>query len=355
MPRKTPKIEIPASDRETLSRWSNSRTLAHQTVERAKMVLESEKGKPVKQIAEELGTYPNKVIHWRQRYLEKGIDGLVDKPRSGRPAIYDKDFRNKVLKLIKSSPPKGYGTWDGPLLANELNVPVDAVWSILRKEGIHLQRQRSWCISTDKDFSSKAANIIGLYLNPPLNAVILCVDEKPSIQALERKTGYVMTDNMKVVRAYQSTYKRHGTLNLFAALEVSTGHVHGKVTEKKKREDFQSFMNGLVAEYSPDQEIHVILDNYCTHKKNEEWLLKNKNVNFHFTPTSASWLNQVEIWFGIFSRKALRGSSFASPKELRQRIEDFIQQYNPNSKPFKWRKREVVGAQLKDNIENLII
>lgn len=355
MPRKTPKTRIVPEDKATLLRWAKSRTLPKQTVDRAKMILLSEAGEPVKQIAQDLSTYPNKVIYWRQRYVEKGIEGLQDKPRSGRPPIYDETFRNNVLKLLSKPPPKGLATWDGPELAKELDAPVDAIWKVLRKEGINLQRQRSWCISTDKDFASKAADIVGLYLGPPLNAVVLCVDEKPSIQALERKTGYIKTDSGKVVRAYKSTYKRHGTLNLFAALEVSTGTIQGKVTETKKREDFQTFMDEIVAEYSSDQEIHVVLDNYCTHKKNEEWLARNKNVHFHFTPTSASWLNQVEIWFGIFSRKALRGASFASPQELRQRIEDFIERYNPDSKPFKWRKREVKGAQLKDNIENLII
>ena len=137
-------------------------------------------------------------------------------------------------------------------------------------------------------------------------------------------------------------------------MEVAIGKVHGKVTEEKKRTNFQAFMDETVDVYSPDQEIHIVLDNYCTHKKNEEWLAKNINVHFHFTPTSASWLYQVEIWFGIFSRKALRGVSFASSRELRQRIEDFIEYYNPNSKPFKWRKREVKGSQLKNNIEYLI-
>lgn len=355
MPRKTPKIEITPEDKAILLRWAASRTLPRQTVDRAKMILGSEAGIPVKQIAKESNTYPNKVIYWRQRYIEFGLEGLQDKPRSGRPTKYDKAFRNKVLQLLKEPPPKGLATWDGPSLSKELDVPVDAVWKVLRKEGINLQRQRSWCISTDNNFASKAADIVGLYLDPPLNAVVLCVDEKPSIQALERKTGFIKTDSGKVIRAYRSTYKRHGTLNLFAALEVSTGAVRGAVTETKKRVDFQTFMDEVVSEYSPDQEIHVVLDNYCTHKKNEEWLAKNKNVYFHFTPTSASWLNQVEIWFGIFSRKALRGASFESPQALRQRIEDFIERYNPDSKPFKWRKREVKGAQLKDNINNLII
>jgi transposase len=348
MPRRTPKIEIRSEDRPTLLRWANSRTLSKQIVDRAKMILYSETGKPVKEIASELNTYPNKIIHWRQQYVEFGLKGLQDNPRSGRPAKYDAAFRDSVLKLVSKPPPKGLASWDGPELAKELDVPVDAIWKVLRKEGINLQRQRSWCISTDNNFAPKAADIVGLYLNPPLNAVVLCVDEKPSIQALERKTGYIKTDSGKVVRAYKSTYKRHGILNLFAALEVSTGQIKGKVTETKKREDFLEYMDEIVAEYSADQEIHVILDNYCTHKKNEEWLAKNKDVHFHFTPTSASWLNQVEIWFGIFSRKALRGASFTSSQELRQRIEDFIERYNPDSKPFKWRKREVKGAQLKD-------
>ncbi len=238
-------------------------------------------------------------------------------------------------------------------MAEELEAPVDAVWKVLRKEGINLQRHRSWCISTDTNFASKAADIVGLYLAPPVNAIVLCVDEKPSIQALERKTGYIKTESGKVIRAYQSTYTRHGTLNLFAALEVSTGKIQGKVTPEKKRTDFQAFLDEIVEEYSPAQEIHVVLDNDGTHKKNDEWLARHNNVHFHFPPTSASWLNQVEIWFGIFSRKALRGASFASPHQLRQRIEDCIEHDNPTAKPFKWRKREVKGSQLKDNIANL--
>jgi len=355
MPRRPPKIEIRSEDRPTLLRWANSRTLSKQVVDRAKMILDSEVGKPVKQIALELNTYPNKIIHWRQRYVEFGLKGLQDNHRSGRPAKYDEVFRNSVLKLLSKPPRKGLASWEGPTLASELNVPVDAVWKILRKEGINLQRQRSWCISTNKTFAPKAADIVGLYLNSPLHAMVLCVDEKPSIQALERKTGYIKTDNGKIARAYKSTYKRHGTLNLFAALVVSTGQIKGKVTETKKREDFLEFMHELVADYPVEQQIHVILDNYSTHKKNEEWLAKQKNVHFHFTPTSASWLNQIEIWFSIFSRKALRGASFASPHELRQRIEDFIERYNPESKPFKWRKREVSDSQIKDNIDDLII
>ena len=182
---------------------------------------------------------------------------------------------------------------------------------------------------------------------------MICVDEKPSIQALERATGYVESDSGKIVRGFKSTYKRHGTLNLFAALKVATGEVSTSTTTLKRREEFLQFMDGIAAETPAHRELHVILDNYCTHKKCDAWLARHPNVHFHFTPTSASWLNQVEIWFGIMSRKALRGASFKNLAELRAAIESFIAAYNPNAKPFKWRKREVKGAQLRNTIVNL--
>jgi transposase len=179
------------------------------------------------------------------------------------------------------------------------------------------------------------------------------VDEKPSIQAMERATGYVETDNGKIVRGCKSTYKRHGTLNLFAALQVATGLIQAATTTLKRRAEFLQFMDQIVADAPADQQLHVILDNYCTHKKCDAWLALHPNVHFHFTPTSASWLNQVEIWFGILSRKALRGASFKNVTELRLAIEAFIAAYNPNATPFKWRKREVKGSQLRNIIVNL--
>ena len=181
----------------------------------------------------------------------------------------------------------------------------------------------------------------------------MSVDEKPTIQALERASGYVLTSSGKIVHGLKSTYKRHGTVNLFAALEVATGVIRGKTTQTKKRVDFQAFMTDLIAEQPADREIHVILDNLSTHKKNDDWLAAHPNVTFHFTPTSASWLNQVEIWFGIFSRKALAGASFASVAQLAQAIRDFTEAYNRNAAPFVWRKREVKGAQLRNTIVNL--
>jgi transposase len=353
MARNAPAISCGPTDLQELERLAGSRTESKQTIERAQIILGCLAGKRVKEVARTCRTRPNTVIKWRQRFAQRGLAGLCDAPRPGAKPVYGEDFRNRVLALLEQPPPAGQACWDGPAVASVLKSSVHAVWRVLRHEGICLQRQRSWCVSTDKEFAVKAADIVGLYLNPPEKALVISVDEKPSIQALERKTGYVETDNGKIVRGLKSTYKRHGTLNLFAALEVATGQVKTAITQLKRREEFLQFMDQVVAESAPDQELHVILDNYCTHKKCDAWLAKHPNVHFHFTPTSASWLNQVEIWFGILSRKALRGLSSKSTAELCQAIEAFIAAYAHHARPFKWRKREVKGAQLRNTIVNL--
>ncbi len=350
--RKAPEIEINPKDLAVLTKRAKSRTEPMQVIERARIILLCNEGKPVNEIAKLMHTYPNKIIEWRDRYQSEGLAGLDDRPRSGKPKEYI-DLPARVLKTISTPAPKGYGRWDATLLSAELECSQDAVWRVLKKEGISLIRKRSWCISTDQEFVPKAADIVGLYLDPPMKAIVICVDEKPSIQALERKTGYIQTRDGKLQRAYKSTYKRNGTLNLFAALNVATGNVRAKTTKYKTREDFIEYMDEMVAEYDKDQDIHVILDNYATHKKNESWLASNPNVHFHFTPTSASWLNQVEIWFGIFSRKSLDGSSHVSTEALSEHILAYVNNYNTACKPFTWRKREVHGAQLKNNIVNL--
>jgi transposase len=353
MGRNAPAIACGPEDRQELERLAGSRTEAKQMIERAQMILGCLAGNRVKEVARTCQTRPNTVIKWRRRFVEQGLAGLRDAPRPGAKPIYGTDFRNRVLALLEKPPPPGQACWDGPAVAVVLHGSVHAVWRVLRQEGICLQRQRSWCVSTDKEFAAKAADVVGLYLNPPEKALVISVDEKPSIQALERKTGYVETDNGKIVRGLKSTYKRHGTLNLFAALEVATGQVTTAITQLKRREEFLQFMDQVVAETPAAQELHVILDNYCTHKKCDAWLARHPNVHFHFTPTSASWLNQVEIWFGVLSRKALRGLSAKSTAELRQAIEAFIKAYTEHAKPFKWRKREVKGSQLRNTIVNL--
>ena len=353
MARSAPAISCGPEDRRELARLAGSRTESRLLVERAQIILGCLAGKRVKEVARACHTRPNTVIKWRQRFAQQGLAGLRDAPRPGAKRVYGEDFRKRVLALLEQPPPPGQACWDGPAVAATLQGSVHAVWRVLRQQGICLQRQRSWCVSTDKEFAAKAADIVGLYLDPPEKAIVLSVDEKPSIQALERKTGYVETDNGKIVRAYKSTYKRQGTLNLFAALRVATGEVKTAFTQRKRREEFLQFMDQIVEETLPEQELHVILDNYCTHKKCDAWLAQHPNVHFHFTPTSASWLNQVEIWFGILSRKALRGLSAKSTAELRQAIEAFIAAYGKHAKPFKWRKREVKGSQLRNTIVNL--
>ena len=353
MPRIAPAVSCGPEVRRELERLTASRTESKQMVERARIVLGCLGGQRVKEVARQCHTRSNTVIKWRQRFVRAGLRGLRDAPRPGAQRQYDDTFRKRILSVLEEPPPVGQATWDGPAVARAVGGSVHAVWRVLRKEGICLQRQRSWCVSTDPQFVPKAADVVGLYLNPPEKALVICVDEKPSIQALERKTGYVETTQGKIVRAYRSTYKRHGTLNLFAALQVATGRVSTAFTELKRREEFLQFMDQVVAETAPEMELHVILDNYGTHKKCDAWLAVHPNVHFHFTPTSASWLNQVEIWFGILSRKALRGLSSKSTVELRQAIEAFIATYAQNAKPFKWRKREVKGSQLRNNIVNL--
>ena len=353
MPRKAPIPKCTEQDEKMLQQLAGSRTEEARLVERARIILKCLQGERVQKIARDLHVRPNTVIEWRRRFEKEGIKGLKDQPRSGKPARYGAVFRGEVLNTLELSPPAGQARWDGPAVAKHLDTSVHAVWRLLRKEGICLSRQRSWCVSTDPEFIPKAADIVGLYLDPPENALVISVDEKPSIQALERATGYVETDNGKIVHGFKSTYKRHGTLNLFAALEVATGAIHTQTTQQKRRIEFLTFMDQVVADLPNDKEIHVILDNYCIHKKNDAWLAAHPNVHFHFTPTSASWLNQVEIWFGIFSRKALRGGNFKSIEQLRHAIEAFVAAYGPTAKPFVWRKREVRGSQLKNTIVNL--
>jgi transposase len=253
---------------------------------------------------------------------------------------------------LETPPPKGHGSWDGKAVAEALNISDDKVWRVLRAEGIRLQRRRSRRVSVDVDFAAKAADIVGLYLNPPENALALSLDEKPGVQAIERPVGYVLTSSDKVVQGLKSAYKRHGTLNLFAALEVATGQIAAKFTTRKRRIEFLEFMGQMAAEYEPDQEIHVILDNYCIHKRRDTWLGAHPNFKFHFTPTSASWLNMVEIWFGIMTGKASKGASFTDCSELAKSIEDFISVYNDTAEPFIWRKREVKGSRLRNTIVN---
>ena len=233
------------------------------------------------------------------------------------------------------------------------DVSKHQVWRVLRQHQISLRRRRSWCLSTDPEFARKAADIGGLYLDPPHNAVVLAVDKKPHIQALERAQGWLRLPNGKALTGFSHSYQRHGTTTLFAALEVATGAVTGGHYRRRRRRDFLDFMNRLVALYE-GRELHVVLDNLNTHKpKRERWLQRHRNVHFHYTPTRASWLNQIEIWFSILSRRALQGASFTSPRQVCQAIDRFIEAYNQDAHPFEWTKSTVHPRGLINNYSDL--
>jgi len=321
---------------------------------RVKIILQCLMGRTVQEIAQTCAVSAATVIRWKNRFIADGMAGLSDHYRSGRPAIYQEEFKRSVLNKLEQTPPDGFGQWDGALLARELGYSKHAIWRLLREQRISLARKRSWCISTDPEFVPKAADVVGLYLSRDEKALVICVDEKPNLQALEFRTGYAVSSDRTLIRGLESTYMRNGTVNLFAALEVATGRIHGKTTDasQKTKKGFLAFMDALLPDLPSAEEYHVILDNHSIHKRHERWLAEHENVFFHYTPTSASWLNMVEIWLGILTRKSLRGASFANTEALSEHISKFIEAYNHNAKPFVWKKREVKGAQLANNVRN---
>ncbi len=345
---KAKEISLTAEERQQLESWVRAATTEQRLVRRARIVLESAAGRMTKEIARSLALRPATVSKWRLRFSKQRSQGLTDAPREGGNQKYDKATERRILTALDSTPPEGYARWSGRLLAKSLgDVSDDHIWRVLRKHNIHLQRRRSWCVSTDPQFAQKAADIVGLYLEPPKNALVICVDEKPSIQALERAQGWLRLPDGQAVRGFNHEYKRHGTTTLFAALDVATGMVQTGHYPRRRRREFLDFMNEVVAN-SPDKEIHVVLDNLSTHKpKEDRWLKCHPSVNFHFTPTHASWLNQVECWFSILWRQALEGASFTSALQVRQAIDKYVAAYNPEAAPFEWHKRTITPTGLK--------
>src|SRR6266568_8528668 len=245
-------------------------------VKRAKIVLLAAAGRSTRSIAEEVGVQPRIVSNWRRRFAEQGLDGLKDHPRAGKKPIYGKATDKRILALLEKPPPQGYARWTGPLLAKALgDVDVQYVWRFLREHNIDLAARKSWCESNDPAFVAKAADVVGLYVDPPAKAIVLCVDEKPSIQALERAQGYLKLPNGRALTGQSHDYKRHGTTTLFAALDIASGEVRAKHYSRRRRIEFLDFMNRIVAEH-PERQIHVILDNLNTHKpKNDRWICRS--------------------------------------------------------------------------------
>jgi transposase len=354
MSKKAAEINLTMDERKELESWLRKGTVEQRLVQRARIVLDSATGKTTSEIAIRLKLRPATVSKWRTRFYRDRMVGLMDAPRPGKTATYGSATEKRILTQLDNPPPAGYATWTGRLLAKAMgDVSPHHIWRVLRKHGIHLQRRHSWCVSTDPEFTRKAADIVGLYLNPPENAVVISVDEKPAIQALERAQGWLRLPDGRSLKGFSHEYKRHGTTTLFAALEVATGQVKVKHYSRRRRREFLDFMNSIVAQYT-DIELHVVLDNLSTHKpKHDKWLARHPNVHFHYTPTHASWLNQVECWFSILWRQALRGLNATSPRDVRKTIDIFTQAYCEDAHPFEWTKDVVYPGQLKQKYADL--
>jgi transposase len=346
-------VHLSRKERAELEGRLRAGTTEQRQLLRIRIVLEAAEGWGTRDIARELDTTPTTVSLWRGRFARERLAGLEDLPRSGAPPVYGAETDKRIRAILDQPPPRGYARWNGPLIAEALgDVDVQYVWRSLRKQKIDLSGRKSWCESKDPEFAAKAAEVVGLYLAPPENAVVLCVDEKPSIQALERAQGYLKLPNGRTLMGQSHDYKRNGTTTLFAALDVATGKVKGSHKRRRRRKEFLAFMNEVVADYS-GRKIEVILDNLNTHKKNNAWLKRHPNVTFHYTPTRASWLNQIECWFSILQGQSLADASFTSVAQLKQHISDFIEGYNETAEPFEWTKskvyqRRVNGRRLSD-------
>jgi len=337
-------ITLTEEERAELEGLARSSKTEHRTRLKAQVVLMAADGAATRSIGRALGCTTGTASKWRVRYAKDRLAGFSEVGARGAKPAYDEKTGQRILALLDRKPPEGYANWTGLLLARALgDVHVQYVWRFLRAHKIDL----SGCVSNDPEFAAKAAEIVGLYMAPPENAIVLAVDEKPSIQALERSQGDLKLPNGRAMTGQSHDYKRHGTTTLFAALDLASGKVVGRHYKRRRRVEFLDFMNKAVAAY-PDKEIHVVLDNLSTHKpKRDMWLKRHKNVHFHFTPTHASWLNQVEIWFSILSGKSLDGASFQSVPQLIAHIEAFVDDYNETARPFVWTKSQVLQKRLK--------
>jgi len=346
---KAREVRLKAKERAELEARCRAAATPQGEAKRARIILLAAQGLSTRSIAREVGLQPRIVSTWRHRFADHGLEGLKDKPRPGKVPTYTGATNKRILRLLDGPPPKGYARWTGPLLAEALkDVDVQYVWRFLRAHKIDLAARKSWCESDDPQFAAKAADVVGLYVAPPKKAIVICVDEKPSIQAVERAQGYLKLPNGRALTGQSHDYKRHGTSTLFAALEVATGQIRATHTRRRRRKEFLAFMNDVAAAY-PGRELHVVLDNLNTHKRNEHWLKRHPNVHFHFTPTRASWLNQVEIWFSILQGQSLSAASFTAVAQLQEHIDAFIRAYNEAAEPFAWTKTKVRQRRFKNH------
>jgi putative transposase len=330
-------LTLSEQENEQLKVISNSRSLPHGLVTRAQIILLAAQGATNRSIAEKLGFSMQSVCKWRQRYLEQGIEGLHDELRPGRPrSISDEKVAILIRKTLNTKPQDGTH-WTIRSMAKETHVSRQTVHRIWNAFGLQPHRQRHFKLSTDPFFVEKVRDIVGLYLNPPDKAMVLCVDEKSQIQALNR-TQPLLPMGLGYVEGVTHDYVRHGTTTLFAALDIASGQVLTKCKHRHRHQEYLGFLKHIDANVPQKLDIHLVVDNYSTHKHPtvKRWLTTHPRYQVHYTPTYASWLNQIEIWFNLITQKAIRRGTFKSVKELIFKIDQFVQNYNSNTRPFVW-------------------
>lgn len=332
------KIELSDKERLTLERASKGRSASERMKERAQIILLAAQGLENKEIAVTLGQDAGKVGRWRKRYAELGLAGIEkDKTRPGRIKPLSASTRSKVIKLTLETKPAGSTHWSRSTMAKAAGISESSVGRIWAGNGLKPHRIKSFKLSNDKDFEEKLEDIIGLYLSPPEHAIVLSCDEKSQIQALDRTQPGLP---LKKGRCHTMThdYKRNGTTSLFAAMNIATGGIIGKCMEKHRHNEWLSFLKLIDKSTPGEKEIHIICDNYATHKhaKVKAWLKRNPRFQVHFTPTSASWLNMIERFFRDITDKSVRRGVFRNIAELTQAITDYIEAHNADPKPFIW-------------------
>jgi hypothetical protein len=330
-------LEISTADREMLESWTRSSTVSAGRVERARIVLAVADGAGTSGAARMLGVSRPTVIKWRDRFAANGIAGLDDEARSGRPKTVDDAA---IIAATLEPPPDSLAVthWSSRLLGRHLGIGDATVARAWRRYGVKPWRRETFKFSTDPELEAKVRDVVGLYLNPPDKAIVLCVDEKSQIQALNR-TQPILPMRPGLPEKATHDYQRNGTTTLFAALEIATGKVTDRCYERHGKAEFLDFLKTVARAY-PRRQLRVICDNYHTHKHADinAWLTKNPRITLHFTPTSGSWLNLVEVFFSIITRQAIRRGSFDSVKQLTTAIADFITGWNQRCHPFVWTK-----------------
>jgi putative transposase len=340
MPRGKPlqPLDISAEVRAELEALAGSRSLPAGLVRRADVVLLGAAGMDNSAVARKTGLTRQTVAKWRERFRQQGLMGLYDELRTGRPrSIEDEQVMTLLKTTLETAATDGGTHWSCRSAARATGMSKSTVNRVWKAFGVQPHRQKHFKLSNDPFFVEKLVDIVGLYLNPPDHAMVLCVDEKSQCQALER-TQPMLPLGLGYVEGVTHDYVRHGTTTLFAALDVATGKVISQCSPRHRHQELLQFLRYIDANVPPDLDIHLVLDNYCTHKhaQTRRWLADRPRYHVHYTPTYSSWLNQVEIWFNIVTNRAIRRGSFRSVRQLVERIETYRDHYNEHAHPFVW-------------------